>query len=70
MVSRKILSSMTAFNIDNKKYFVSIKSAYWNKGSCDTEDGSNDCWKFNFAITGISYIVKYIKIENSYFKMQ
>ncbi len=28
--------------------------------SCDTED----CWKFSFAITGINYIFKYIKIEN------
>ncbi len=27
-------------------------------------------WKFSFAITGINYILKYIKIENSYFKLQ
>ncbi len=28
--------------------------------SCNTED-----WKFSFAITGMTYILKYIKIENS-----
>ncbi len=37
--------------------------------SRDTEDWSNDCWKFSFAITGIKYILKYIKIENWYFKL-
>ncbi len=31
----------------------------WGKGS----------WKFSFAIAGINYILKYIKIENSYFKL-
>ncbi len=39
-----------------------------SEGSCDTEDWSNGCWKFSFAITGLNYILKYIKIENSYFK--
>jgi len=24
-----------------------------SEGSCDTEDWSNGCWKFSFAITGI-----------------
>ncbi len=38
---------------------------------CDTEDWSNGCWKFSFAITGINYILRYIKftiyyIENSF----
>ncbi len=28
--------------------------------SCDTEDGSKGCWKFNFAITEINYLFKYI----------
>jgi len=23
--------------------------------SCDTEDCSNDCWKFSFVNTGINY---------------
>ncbi len=32
--------------------------------SCDIED----CWKFSFVITGINYILKYIKIENIYSK--
>ncbi len=40
-----------------------------SEGPCDTEDWSNDCWKFSFAITGIKYIFKYIKIENWYFKL-
>jgi len=31
--------------------------------SCDTEDWSNDAKKFSFAITGITCILKYIKIE-------
>ncbi len=31
------------------------------------EDWTNVCWNFSFAITGINYILKYIKIENSYF---
>ncbi len=33
------------------------------EGSCDTEDWSNGCWKISFAITGINYILKYIKME-------
>ncbi len=37
-------------------------------GSCDTEDLSNECYKFSFVITGINYIFKYITIENSSFK--
>ncbi len=36
-----------------------------SEGSCDTED----CSKFSFVITGINYILKYIPIENSYFKL-
>ncbi len=34
-----------------------------SEGLCDTEDWSNGCWKFSFAITWINYIWKYIKIE-------
>ncbi len=30
--------------------------------SCDTEDWSNGCWKFNFGIRGIICILKYIQI--------
>ncbi len=36
------------------------------EGPCDTEDWSNGCWKFNFAIKVINNILKYIKIENCY----
>ncbi len=34
-----------------------------SKGSCDTENRSNSCWKFSFAITETNYNFKYIKIE-------
>ncbi len=40
-----------------------------SEGSCDTEDWSNGCWKFSFAITGINYILKDVQVENSYFKI-
>ncbi len=33
-----------------------------SEGSCDTENSA--------LITGINYILKYIKIENGYFKLQ
>ncbi len=40
-----------------------------SEGSCDTED-----WimmlKIQLCFTGINYILKYIKIENIYFKLQ
>jgi len=39
-----------------------------SEGSCDTEDWGNDA-ENKALITGINYIIKYIKIENSYFKM-
>ncbi len=61
----KILSCTTVYNIDNiKKCFLSTKSAYWNdsEASCHTKHWSNGCWKFNFAITEINYILKYIKL--------
>ncbi len=42
-----------------------------SEGSCDTEDWSNGCWKFSFAITEINYILKYIKIERfSFFTLK
>ncbi len=34
-----------------------------SEGSCDTEDWSNDA-ENTALITGINYILKYIKIEN------
>ncbi len=49
--SKKVLSSITVYNIDNKnKCFLSSKSTYYfiiinnrmiSKGSCDTEDNTN-----------------------------
>ncbi len=39
-----------------------------SEGSCDTEDWSNDA-ENSALITGINYILKYIHIENSYFKL-
>jgi len=35
---------------------------------CDTEDWSNDTENTD-VITGINYILQYITIENSYFKL-
>ncbi len=40
-----------------------------SEGSCDTEDWSNDD-ENTALITGMNYILKYIKIENIYFKLQ
>ncbi len=40
-----------------------------SKGSCDTEDWSNDAENFA-SITEINYILKYIKIDNCHFKLQ
>ncbi len=39
------------------------------EGSCDTEDWSNGCWKFSFAITKINDILKYIQIKDNDFKL-
>ncbi len=39
-----------------------------SEGSCDTEDWSNDAEK-STDITGINCILKYIQIENCYFKL-
>ncbi len=38
-----------------------------SEGSCDTVDWSNDA-ENSALITGINYILKYIQIENRYFK--
>ncbi len=41
-----------------------------SEASCNTEQWSDDCWKKNsFAFTAINYILKYFKIEKSYFKL-
>ncbi len=39
-----------------------------SEGSCDIEDWSNDAQN-SALITGINYILKYIPIENRYFKL-
>ncbi len=39
-----------------------------SEGSCDTEDWSNDA-ENTALITGINYTLKYIQIENTYFKL-
>ncbi len=54
MFSTNKWCSTTVFNVDNNKYFMSTKSAYYTDlwRSFDTEDWNN-------------YILKYIKIENS-----
>ncbi len=40
-----------------------------SEGSCDTEDLINDA-ENSALITEINFILKYIKIENCYFKLQ
>ncbi len=69
---QKFISAITSFlNIDKNLFFYTpiqyIRMI--SEGSCDTEDWRNGCWQFIFAITGISYILKHITIENGYFKM-
>ncbi len=68
-VSTKLLSSTTVFNFDNKKVSWAPKQhiKMISEGSCDTEDWSNDCWKFSFAITRINYILKYTEMEKRLF---
>ncbi len=39
-----------------------------SEGSCDTEDWSNDA-ENSALITGKKCILKYIQIENNYFKL-
>ncbi len=71
LLSIKILGSTTVFNIDNNhKCFLSSKSAYYYDfwRSCDTEDWSNDA-ENTALITEINYILTYIHIENSDFKL-
>ncbi len=60
--------SKNIFNIDNnKKCFLSSKSAFWmiSDGSCDTKDWSNDA-ENSALITGINDILKYIQVENNF----
>ncbi len=50
-------------------FFLNQHIRMISKGSCDIEDWSDDCWKFSLSITGINYILKYIEIQNSSFKL-
>ncbi len=50
----KILSITTVFIDDNKKCYLSSKSAYFNYLK----------YKFGFIVPGINCILKYIQIEN------
>ncbi len=78
MVSTKRLCSTTVCNIDNdNKYLLRLNQhiIMISEGSCDTEDWSNNAENHNamtenqLCITGINYILQYIQIENSYFKL-
>jgi len=40
-----------------------------SEGSCDTEDWRNGDEIMQFSISGMNYILKYITIGNSYFKL-
>ncbi len=63
------LSSTTILNINNKKKFSWAPNQHIrmiSKGSCDTEDWSNVCWKICFDITGINGVLEYIKTENNF----
>ncbi len=62
--SQKILSSTTVSTLIINQHIRMI-----SEGSCDTEDCSNDA-ENTALITGINYILKYIKTENIYFKLQ
>ncbi len=48
---QKMSSSITVFNFDNKKVSWAPKQhiKMISEGSCDTEDWSNDFWRFIFA---------------------
>ncbi len=57
--------------------FIIIRNVSWaanqyirmiSVGSCDTEDWSNDA-ENTALITEINYILQYIRIEDSYFKL-
>ncbi len=60
-----ISSKFSSFLLFINEMFVGMIS----EGLCNTEDWSNGCWKFCCAIAEIIYILKYIKIETSYFKL-
>ncbi len=64
----KILSSTTLMIVIRNVSWAPnqyIRIRMISKGSCDTEDWRNGCWKFSFAITEINYILKHINIKKT-----
>ncbi len=55
-------------NKRNVSYASNQNITVISEGSCDTEDWSNDADN-SALITRINYILKYIQIENGYFKL-
>ncbi len=45
----------------NNKWAPNQHTGMISEGSCDTETWSNSSGEFSFTITGINYILKYIK---------
>jgi len=66
-VFTKILNSSTIFNIDNLQ---KISILEWFLKDHVTLKTGVMMLKISFAITEINYILKYINIENIYFKLQ
>ncbi len=62
---KKKIKQNYCFQHNNKKCLLSSRSAYYN----DFWGIIWHCWKFSFVNTGKKYILKYIQIENSYFKI-
>ncbi len=51
----------------HQRILKNVLSRFKISEGCDTENRSNDA-ENSALITGINYILKYIQIENSYFK--
>ncbi len=79
-----MLFFFTFYESENPKIYHRSPQKIWSKfptliinqririiseGSCDTEDWSNDA-ENSALITEIHFILKYIKIENCYLKLQ
>ncbi len=58
----------TLMIIRNDSWAASHHIRMISEESCDTEDWSNDA-ENSVLITGINYILTYMKIENSYLKL-
>ncbi len=71
MVSKKIWSSITVLNIENNIFFLEqqISILEWFLKDHVTLKTGVMMLKIQLRITGINYILIYITIENSYFKL-